>query len=323
MGWPLWLLLFPMFLYYRLYGIGMGILDSRRDGLILLLAFLLFAQYKKCLSGKGIVTLWIMSFLTLLLYEGIFFLIFPFLILHTWMFYKATYLKRCLRTLYLWWPVAIVLFVLIFKYGGNENENIPEIIWQSWDSCFIAFPFGYDLPSIGPGVEYLSKTLKDNHPLAFSIAWESNFIGSIPVWPFNLYTLLAIYYLVTRMDVMGKSFQYKQRIQISNVLILQLFFTLPMLGLIANDWYRSIPYCCITTCFLCYLFPEHSIIPHFVEDLSIRIQQYIDRIRQLNNPWSYYVVLVSLPLCLYNARPGGMFPFIPIDIKHRLLEALS
>ena len=44
MNWPIWLLLFPMFLYYRLYGLEMGILDSRRDCLMLLLSFGLFLQ---------------------------------------------------------------------------------------------------------------------------------------------------------------------------------------------------------------------------------------------------------------------------------------
>ena len=53
MNWPIWLLLFPMFLYYRLYGLEMGVLDSRRDCLMLLLSFGLFMQYRKYLLGGG------------------------------------------------------------------------------------------------------------------------------------------------------------------------------------------------------------------------------------------------------------------------------
>lgn len=46
----------------------------------------------------------------------------------------------------------------------------------------------------------------------------------------------------------------------------------------------------------------------------------IDKSVWLRNPWVYYFILVSLPLCQQNARPGGMFPFIPNDLKHRLME---
>lgn len=70
--------------------VGMGILDTRRDGLILLFAFLLFKQYKRYLAGGDVFLIWLMSFLILLVYEGIFFSVFPFLALHTWMFLKTS-----------------------------------------------------------------------------------------------------------------------------------------------------------------------------------------------------------------------------------------
>ena len=324
MGWPIWLLLFPMFLYYRFYGLGMGILDTRRDGLILLFAFLLFKQYKSYLAGGGVFMIWLMSFLILLVYEGIFFSVFPFLALHTWMFLKTSFVKRCLKMLYLWWPVGIMLLILVFIHGDDGDTNIPDIIWQSWKPCFETYPYGHDMPSIGPGVEWLSKTLKSNGPLAFSISWKSSFIGCLPCWPFNIYTIIAIYYLFTRMDMFSETFTQVHRTQISNILILQLLFIMPMLGLIANDWYRSVPYCCITTCFLCYLFRDSQYVPvpSFVNRTSRYIQTTIEKSKMLNNPWVYYIILVTLPLCLYNARPGGMFPFIPIDMKSRLIEMI-
>ncbi len=321
MSWPAWLLVFPMFLYYRYYGLGMGIIDSRRDAPVLLLVFLLFWLYKHYLNKNGIVILgvWGLSVLIMVFYEGIFFSVFPILFLYTIMYFKNNgnnwdWLKR---TLLLWWPVGAVLLLIVFNHG---DRNAAEIIWQSWMPYFETYSFDGTLPDIGAGVESLDGNLVTNHHLAFGVAWKSKFLESIPVWPFNIYVIIAIYYLFTRMDVFAsnKSITDTNRIQMSNILLLQLLFTMPMLGILTNDWYRTVPYICITTCFLCYLLPDRAFVPKFVDELSICLQSKIDRRNILCNPYFYLFVIITLPLCLYNARPGGMFPMIPIDVKHRL-----
>jgi len=321
MNWPIWLLLFPMFLYYRLYGLEMGVLDSRRDCLMLLLAFWLFLQYRKYLLGGGIIYVWLLSVVIILLHEGMLFPIFPFLILHSFVVNKSAIIDRLKKVVLLWWPVAISLAAIIVWHG---DEFTPFHIWQSWMPCFQNYPFSDKILGIGVAVECMTYSLAYNQHLAFDITWRSFFCGSIPIWPFNIYLLMALYYLFTRMDTVRLNDHplNKSRVQMSNIFIIQLLFILPMLGFIADDWYRSIPYCCVTSCFLCYLFPERVGIPHFVDNFSVYIQSKIERISLLCSSWTYYIILISLPLCLYNARPGGMFPFIPIDIKSRLLEMI-
>ena len=321
MNWPIWLLLFPMFLYYRLYGLEMGVLDSRRDCLMLLLAFWLFLQYRKYLLGGGIIYVWLLSVVIILLHEGMLFPIFPFLILHSFVINKSAIIDRLKKVVLLWWPVAISLAAIIVWHG---DEFTPFHIWQSWMPCFQNYPVSDKIPGIGVAVECMTYSLAYNQHLAFDITWRSFFCGSIPIWPFNIYLLMALYYLFTRMDTirLNEFSLNNSRVQISNIFMIQLLSVLPMLGFIADDWYRTVPYCCITSCFLCYLFPERINVPSFLDNFSVYIQGIIDKCSLLCSQWTYYIVLVSLPLCLYSARPGGMFPFIPIDIKSRLLEMI-
>lgn len=321
MNWPIWLLLFPMFLYYRLYGLEMGVLDSRRDCLMLLLSFGLFMQYRKYLLGGGIIYVYLLSVVILLLHEGMLFPIFPFLILHSFVINKSSLINGIKKVVLLWWPVAISLAAIIVWHG---DEATPALIWQSWLPCFQTFSFTDGLPKLGVAVECLTYSASFNQHLAFDTTWASYFCGSIPIWPFNIYLLMALYYLFTRMDAIrfnGLSLN-KSRIQMSNIFIIQLFFVLPMLGIIADDWYRTVPYCCISSCFLCYLFPERINVPSFIDNVSIYIQKIIEKNPLLCSQWAYFIVLISLPLCLYNARPGGIFPFIPLDLKGRLLELI-
>ena len=322
MGWPVWMLLFPMFLYYCSYGLG-GQLGFRRDTLMLLLAFLLFGQYRKYVEGnwRSLFPIWFLSVLMILLHEGVIFSIFPFLILHTFVYNKSFISKVVKNLLLLWLPSAIALLAVVIF---NGRDNSPEVIWQSWMPCFMAYPFGFSLPPIGLGPSWLSSSLREGNLFAMELTWKPEFIAGIPVWPFNIYLLIAIYYLFTRMEKLkvGKIKQIADHVQMSNVFLLQLLFTMPMLGVIGCDWYRSIPICCITSCFLCFLFPEHQNVPTIINRFSGWLQQKIDYSSYLSSSWVYYLVLVSLPLCYHCARPGGMFPFIPLDLKGNLLETV-
>lgn len=321
MGMPIWLLIFPMFLYYPLNGLS-GLLYGRRDSLMLLLTFILFFQFRRFLvsrSSVNLLTIWGLTVFILLFYEGIFFSFFPFLFLYTMMFNHTSFYRRICMSLWLWWPVATVLLLIV---GCHGDDNLSFAIWNSWNPCFSTYPLDTMIPPMGKGVEWLQMSLLDAIKLHFSVSWLSGFVADIPVWPFNLYVIIAVYFLMTRSAHMTNAISSCQIdcVQLSNVLILQLLFVLPMLGWIADDWYRSVPYSCITSCFLCYLFPERKNMPIALDRFSERIQQKIDKSVWLRNPWLYYFILVSLPLCQQNARPGGMFPFIPNDLKHRLME---
>lgn len=209
---------------------------------------------------------------------------------------------------------AVVLF--------HGNEQAPTMIWESWKSCFQAYPYGNPNPPLGMSQEALLWSLPQNMNFALDYTWRADFAAGIPAWPFNLYMLGAFYYLFTRMDSLkrGCFFSFERRVQMSSIFLLQLLFTLPMLGFIGCDWFRTVPWCCITTCFFCYLLPSREQMPSILDKLSLKIQTTIDKYNFIKNPYFYYFVLVTLPLCELSARPGGMFPFIPNDMKSKILE---
>ena len=322
LGLPLLMMMFPIFLYYPYYGLYNGILASRRDALMLLLSFLLFKAFKNYMKERNnLFFIWILSALILLLHEGFFFPVFPILMVLTMVHYGTSISKMFGKLVMLWWPVVVVMLAIVYWHG---NEKTPELIWQSWMPCFLSYPLSNTIPSIGLGPQCLSWSLIENHNLGFSITWQTDFIRGIPVWPVTIYLFLAIYFLFTRMFSIKIENGNKQvdNIQMSNIIILQMLFTMPMLGFVACDLYRSIPYFCITSVFLCYLFKEQWNMPSFINSISIWLQQKIDKSVLLNNGWCYYLILITLPFNLLNATLGGMFPFIPFDLKGQLLETV-
>ena len=323
MGWPLWLLLFPMFFYYRFYGLGDGVLDSRRDAVMMLLAILLYFLLKKSFTASWVgryLWIWLLSVIVMLLHEGMFFVIFPILIVITWYHMQAYPVRsRIVRTIFLWWPLLIVLLFVTLLHGTDQTAHQ---IWKSWNPLFERYPLP-DVPlTMGPAIEALTITLSEALKMHFDISWTSGFVGTIPVWPFNIYLLLAIYYLMTQMGMFGSGKLKFDSVQMSNFIILQTIFSIPMLGFIADDWYRSIPYYCILSCFLYYFFPKHDLFPRWLTALSLKIQGCIRTSKLLNSPWTYCLVLIFLPFMHHNACIGGLFPFIPLELKHELPEMI-
>ena len=321
MGWPVWLLLFPMFFYYRFYGLGDGILDSRRDAVMMLLTILLYLSFKKWVThswGGQYLWIWLLIVFIMLLYEGMLFVAFPILIVFSWFHLQGnTIKKRITITIFLWWPMLVMLLLATLLHGSDQAARQ---IWESWTPLFERYPLP-DVPiTMGPAIEALTISLSEALKMHFEVSWTYGFVGTIPVWPFNIYLLLSIYFVMTRMDVFSSGKKEFDPVQMSNLIILQTIFTIPMLGFVADDWYRSVPYDCILSCFLYYYFPKHYLFPRWLTVLSVKIQGSIRSSKLLSSPWTYCLVLILLPFMRHNARIGGLFPFVPLDLKHELLE---
>lgn len=322
MDWPVWLLLFPMFFYYSFYGLGSGAIGSRRDAIMLLLAVLLYMTLKKCMThhNRTYLVLWGLTVLIMLLHEGMLFPVFPILIVFSWYYYKSLSLKgKILQLLLLWWPFPVMLIFVSQFHGSLQTA---EAIWNSWKPLFESYPLQGTPSTMGLGVEGLLMPLGEAVNMCLNLSWRTNFVGKVPIWPFNIYLLLAIYYLLTQMGMFSTGKLKLDAVQMSNIVILQTFFTLPLLGFIACDWLRFIPYYCILSCFLCYTFQDHDLFPKWLNSVSMKTQEFFSHSKFFSCPWTYCVVLIFLPLLYHNARIGGILPFIPLDLKHELLEML-
>jgi hypothetical protein len=325
-GWSLYLLPFPLFLYVSL---ERGFMLGKRDYIQLLLAFVVFWEFRNYLIESAlkkriihVVVLWCLTVLMLLLHEGIFFAVFPFLVLYTFVRYRESWKNFLRKTVLLWWPAGMILCMIVAFHG---HEQTGQTIWHSWYPCFNAYPLSVALPALGEGLQWIGGSFAKGVYNSLDCSWRLNFLGPLPVWPFNVYMLACIYYLVTRMNTLRMGWYALKpidHVQLSNIVLLQFVFILPLLGIIACDMCRFVPYWCVTSCFLYGLFPERKGIPSFIDRLSMRLQEGIDNSRLLCSPWAYFIVLITLPLCFSSASPNGMFPFIPNDLKHRLVEML-
>ena len=298
---------------------------GKRDYLQLILAFFIFTQYKYYISGssKGrVVLLWSFSAIILLIHEGLFFAVFPFMILHTYMSFRSSWKKALMKVIMLWWPMGFVLCLVMIYHG---NAHTAQVVWWSWQPCFDSYPLIPDADSMENELFWMDWSLAEGIRNSLDCSWHLHFFGLLPVWPFNLYMFFCIYFLLTRMNTIRMGWyaiKSIDHVQLSNTVILQFLFISPLMGIIACDMCRFVPYWCITSCILYGLFPDRNNIPVFIDRFSMFIQKYIDDSRLLKNSWLYFIVLITLPLCFSSASPNGMFPFLPNDMKYRLMEML-
>lgn len=151
-GWSLYLLPFPLFLYVSL---ERGFMFGKRDYIQLLLAFVVFWEFKNYLIEYvlkkriiHVVVLWCLTVLMLLLHEGIFFAVFPFLVLYTFVRYRDSWKTFLRKLVLLWCPAGMILCMIVVFHG---NEQTAQTIWHSWYPCFNAYPVSVGIPALGEG----------------------------------------------------------------------------------------------------------------------------------------------------------------------------
>ena len=157
---------------------------------------------------------------------------------------------------------------------------------------------------------------------AWEISWFPNIIGRIPVAPFNLYVLACIYYLVTRLNLIDlKVYKLKHinMVALSNSIIIGFLF-LAVYIMMTCDWGRDIPYWIICSMSFFHYFPQKDDYPLLVTKVSTYLQDRIDHVALLNNDWVYYILIMTLPLGFLGASISSMFPCLPLQLKHLLID---
>lgn len=311
-GWSIYIIPFPICLYYAF---SCNLLWTRRDYWVLLWAFLIYYLYFKFIKTGSLLillVLFVLSVLVLLTHEASFFFIFPILIVHS-LYYLFKEKKKCLYLISFWSFLFCVFFIIILHKG---NSDIASVIWNSWEPCFRTYSTHNGIiPNLGRGVEFLEMNTIDTIRFHFGLVWLAQFAPSIPSFPFNIYLIICTYYLVTRLNTIDlRLYKLKSvdNILLSNILILQFIFLIPMFGFLSCDLGRIIPYWIISSLFLLHIIKQSEtsfLFPNFVEIISLWAQKKIDNIKALNKSWVYCICIVSLPLdCYYGASYMGIFP---------------
>jgi hypothetical protein len=231
-----------------------------------------------------------------------------------------------MRMAVMWIPV-ILLFLLIVSHKGDAN--IMESIWKSWDSCFQTYPMkSGKYPKIGIGVGFLNMTSVDAILLHIRLTWLNMFAPYVPSFPFTVYMIVCVYYLVTRINVVDLRFFNLKSVDyvlLSNILMIQFVCLFPMFGFLSCDLGRVVPYWVISSLLLYHVIKQEVegilSVPNSLNRLSEWIQGKIESTSILNKPWMYCILILFLPLnSYYGANYEGM---IPIHFLFKVMKVLG
>lgn len=321
-GWSLFILPFPMCMY--VYLCDPYFLIGRRDCWLLLLAYLCFGLYRTYIKGGGVLILILCNIsliFCVLFHEAALFFILPLIVIHDFnkAYKQEGFIMSFKKTILHWGSVFIIAGFVIFYHG--DGETVAKI-WYSWApylECHVDDSFIKE--------SYMSRTLGGmsllmNIKVAMETSWFPDIIGSIPVAPFNLYALICMYYLVTRFNLIDlKLYKLKpiNGVSLSNSVLIGFLF-LAVYLMMTCDWGRDIPYWVICSLMFFHYFQEKDDYPLFVTRMSTYIQNHIDHIAILNKDWFYYILIMTLPLGFVGASISSMFPCLPLQLKHLLID---
>ncbi len=322
-GWSLFILPFPMCMY--VYLCDPYFLIGRRDCWLLLLAYSCFSLYHRYIkNGGGTLPLFLCNvclIFCVLFHEASLFFILPLIVIHDFnKSYKQEGLILSIKRMIIHWgPVFITAAFVIFYHGDGE---IVAKIWSSWApylECHVdesLIKESYMSRTLG------GKSLLINIEEAWEVSWFPNIIGDIPVAPFNLYILACIYYLATRINLVDlKIYKLKiiNEVSLSNSILIVFLFLLVYI-MITCDWGRDMPCWVICSMAFYHFFKEIDDYPVFVTKISTRLQNSINRVALLNKDWFYYILIMTLPLGFVSASISSMFPCLPLQLKHLIVD---
>lgn len=316
-GWSLFLLPFPAFLFTFL---GYRFLISRRDAWMLLLACLFFFLYKKYVSNRSLwflVGMNLIIVLGMLIYESILFFVFPIVFFHfLWMKCQGNDIN-VIKTIVVWLPSLLMPFIIL-ECAGTQQMTIEMM--QSWMPLFTRYPMG-DAFAVEDIYLYnwIGQPLLDHMRGVLNEGWFSSSMFILPRWIFNIYMFIAIYYLTTRLNTVNLKFNKLKQydvVQLSNVVIIQFLFLLPYILFLSDDMARNMTYWTVSSFMFFYFFGDSKFSPDWMNRLSSKIQNAIQRNRFLSNPYTYLIVLLTLPLEFHGGGLKMIFPIIPQEIKH-------
>lgn len=277
-GWSLTILLLGCSLFYLIFQ-----LTGRRDIFLLLCVFCLFFCYKnyifhtrKWLWGSLFVLL---SVFVLLSHEAFVFCSFPIMVVYALSFLynkdiKPSGVRTYIRLFGIFIP-AFLTFLLVTYHKGNAE--IAREIWASWAPLFRAYPdtelpFDSLMQRGGSGVNALGwetiRTMKV-HFLINTTGIDVDYLvndSAIPTFKPNFNTLLffwiyiATYYLVTHLNTVKIGWWHlsnePQTSRISQVLLVQFVFMLPMFTVLSCDYGRTFPYWVLSSLFALHVFGD-------------------------------------------------------------------
>lgn len=292
--WSPFMIPFPICMFF---GTGLYLLQTRRDYLVLLLTMILFRLASRKHTTSRLLKLHILSVVMILVYEPSFFFTIPLLAVMTYSQNTGSTWQRTTAILKVCLPATLAMTAVCLCKGDSDTARA---IWTSWQPMMEQHLIGTTINGMGYGIDFLTWSLKDALSLHIRRSWTDEFAFGWPSFPFTIYSFICIYYLVTRLNTVNMRIwplDDTRTKALSNILIMQFVFMLPLFGFLSCDFGRTIPCWVISSLAATAAFKDkRDISPAFVCILTDRLQQSINRISFLRNPLTYIVLLITLPL---------------------------
>ncbi len=279
--------------------VATSIAGYRRDFMMLCLCCLAFHCFFKYLKEKRklllVVSVALVS-LGIIVYEPVFFVIVPILMLQYW---KACSENKTLKTALIF-IIPIACMALSCICSGNQEQ--AQAIWQSWLPYIT--PYGYNQANgIGPAVGFLG--LDTSYVIDFHLGF--NLGDNILL---NIITLVIVFalafYLCTHIPQIDRNSktiacnEYKN--ELARILVFQLLVQLPMFTVLSTDYGRTIPMSLYTTLFLFHFARRDSVniyVTRPVEKLSKDIMSLFSRLPFINNTYFYILIVLVFPFQIF------------------------
>lgn len=298
-GWSYMILLAPFMIVHLM---GFSGLEMRRDFIALLVTwgiFFFYHQYKSTSKRTYLLGMQLLSVFTILMHEASFFFTFPILFINYFLFlrkYGHKWCVRVVRTVAFFLPALITMFLAC---AFNGDGDVANAIWASWQPCIERFPIK-DYNEMGDGVAFLSNETAKTMLAHWKLNFHNDFWNVIPGFPFTIANVLLVYYLVMNMNTIDLGWNKTRNFKaaaLSNILLIQFVFLLPMFTVLSVDWGRTLPYWVVSSLVAYHYFKEDDMSLHPIQTIiSVRSQDFVNHVELLKSPWLYLFVMFALPL---------------------------
>ena len=256
--------------------------------------------------------------ISILLYEPIFFVLIPILIIQYWnkIPNKKIIIKTLHSVLVFITPILCMLLSCVFK--GTEKQS--TYIWNSWIPIINPYTTDNSIEK-GVGLLFLENSNKD--VFIYHIGENFGFTPYRIVISIIILSLIlsSVYYLCTFVPkIINKRIIIKYYDGIGKILIFQIIIQIPMFTILSNDFGRTIPMSIFTTLFIYHLSNTHKItiyVTPMIERLNNSIDNMIKRMNILKYYPMYCIIMLLFPLRIWST------PYIYDNIIYHLFIRLN
>lgn len=295
--------------------------DYRRDFMMLCFCYVTYNCFFHYLRKNSIVILVlsiILMTISILLYEPIFFVLIPILIIQYWNYIPNK--KKLIKTLHtlLVFIIPILCMILSCVFKGTEKQSTN--IWNSWIPITNPCTIGNSVEK-GVGLLFLENSNKE--VFLYHIGENFGFTPYKILLSIIILSLIfaSVYYLCTFVPIIiNKRIITKYNDEIGKILLFQLIVQIPMFTILSNDFGRTIPISIFTTFIIYHISNKHKIdiyVTPIIERMNNSINIIIKRMKILQYYPIYIIIMLLFPLRIWST------PYIYDNILYHLFIRLN